>query len=226
MNERLNRYLDGELRREELSPDELERIATCEAMIGEIESSYKAIEVPDLTARVMERLLVTSVRNDVTPPQFIKEHVKRTMGWLWRPCLIRLRPAYGIFAAVALLLIVMLPNSEVLTPDSLIRTSVSNPDVSPLAGKVFVQFRLDAPHASRVRLAGSFTGWEPTYALEEISPGIWSILIPLDPGVHNYAFVVNAGEWIADPAAPAVDDGFGGMNSRLSVLLPNGSSHL
>jgi len=27
---------------------------------------------------------------------------------------------------------------------------------------------------------------------------------------------------VADPAAPAVDDGFGGENSRLALLLPNG----
>jgi Glycogen recognition site of AMP-activated protein kinase len=225
MNERLNRYLDGELRREQLTPDELQEVATPEAIINEIERSYKSIDIPDLTARVMKQLPVIPVGNPVTQRQSVGEQLKHAVGWFWRPRLIRLRPAYGILAVVALLLIIVLPNSEVLSPDRFLRTSVGNADVSPLA-KVFVQFRLDAPQASKVRLAGSFTGWEPTYTLEEITPGVWSILIPLDPGVHNYAFVVDGGQWIADPAAPAVDDGFGGVNSRLSVLLPTSSSHL
>ena len=215
MNERMHRYFDGELRREELTPEELQKIATYEAVIRETEESYRSVEVPDLTARVMALLPPNAAANNVTPRQSIartvRRQLQRTVGLLWAPRLVRLRPAYGIVAAAALFLMVVLPNSKVSAPE---------------AGKVFVQFRLDAPQASKVRLAGSFTGWEPIYTLEEVTPGIWSILIPLDPGVHNYAFVVNGGEWMADPAAPAVDDGFGGVNSRLSVLLPGGSSHL
>jgi len=110
-------------------------------------------------------------------------------------------------------------------PDT-VKTAVGEVNGNHSAAKVFVQFRLDAPHASAVRLAGSFTGWKPTYTLQQVTSGVWSILIPLEPGVHDYAFVVDGTEWVADPAAPKVDDGFGGINSRLSVLLPNGDSRL
>jgi hypothetical protein len=222
MNERVNRYLDGECRQEELTLDERQRVASCAAIISEMERSYKSLDVPDLTTRVMERLPEIPAPNSAVHTRFFSR-LRDVLGWLWKPCLIRVRPAYGILGLVALLLMV-LPGSKVLPPDHFLRTSGESTEIA--AGKVFVQFRLDAPHASKVRLAGSFSEWEPAYTLEEITPGVWSILIPLDPGVHNYAFVVDGGQWIADPAAPAVDDGFGGVNSRLSVLLPASPSRL
>jgi 1,4-alpha-glucan branching enzyme len=124
------------------------------------------------------------------------------------PRSVSFRPVNGILAiaAVFLLFVLAKPNRD---------RYAEHPN-----GKVFVQFRLDASQASDVRLAGSFTGWKPAYRLQQVSPGIWSIVVPLEPGVHDYAFVVDGGEWIADPTAPAVDDGFGGVNSRLAVLLP------
>jgi hypothetical protein len=51
-------------------------------------------------------------------------------------------------------------------------------------------------------------------------PGVWTVVVPLEPGIHNYAFIVDGERWVPDPNAPAVDDGFGGMNSRLAVLAP------
>ncbi len=83
--------------------------------------------------------------------------------------------------------------------------------------QVYVQFRLEAHGASRVALAGTFTGWQPEYELRETAPGTWSILVPLLPGIHDYAFVVNGTEWLADPHALQIDDGFGGVNSRIAL---------
>jgi hypothetical protein len=149
--------------------------------------------------------------------------ILQSIIWLWKPRPVRLRPAYGVIGLVFLAAILLkigttAPNHDV--------SRTRNEDVVPIPGKIFVQFRLDAPRASQVRLAGSFTNWAPSYSMEQVSPGIWSVLVPLDPGVHNYAFVVNGGEWLADPAAPAVADGFGGVNSRISLLLPGGTSRL
>jgi hypothetical protein len=39
----------------------------------------------------------------------------------------------------------------------------------------------------------------------------------LPAGQHQYAFVVDGARWVADPGAPAVDDGFGRRNSVLSL---------
>jgi 1,4-alpha-glucan branching enzyme len=86
-----------------------------------------------------------------------------------------------------------------------------------------VQFRIRVPDARSVQLAGTFTGWKPEYALQRSENGEWTALVPLRPGVHDYAFVVNGREWIADPNAPQVDDSFGGTNSRISLPPINAS---
>jgi 1,4-alpha-glucan branching enzyme len=82
---------------------------------------------------------------------------------------------------------------------------------------VYVQFRIAVPDARTVSLAGTFTGWKPAVALRRNADGEWTALVPLRPGVHDYAFVVDGDRWVTDPNAPQVDDSFGGTNSRISL---------
>jgi AMP-activated protein kinase-like protein len=231
MNERVHSHLDGDLGQEGLTPEELRETATFKAIINATTETHRSIETPDLTARIMARLpaqhaalvkTANAASGCTTPRRPIRRFIQRMLSQLWTPRLVRFRPVYGILAVGAFLLIVVLPDPRL----SLVNTSIRKGESTQLANKVFVQFRLDTPEASVVRLAGSFTNWEPTYTLQQVSPGVWSIQIPLEPGVHDYAFVVDGGKWVADPAAPAIADGFGGVNSRLSVLLPNGDSRL
>jgi hypothetical protein len=225
MNQRTHRYLDGELRREELTPDELQEIAKCEHLISETRNIHRSIKVPDLTGQIMARLPAEGPASR-SNHHVVSKVVRHSVGWLWTPRPISLRPVYGILTLAGLLLMIVLPAINARLRPSITNISVSNVDGEHRATKVFVQFRLDAPQASVVRLAGSFTGWKPTYTLQQVTSGVWSILIPLEPGVHDYAFIVNGAEWVPDPAAPTIDDGFGGVNSRLSVLLPNGDLRL
>jgi 1,4-alpha-glucan branching enzyme len=121
---------------------------------------------------------------------------------------LRWRPAYALPAVAALALFLWLDDGQpVPTP------------VTP--AQVLVEFRLSAAQATHVALAGDFTNWKPTYALVRGEPGVWTIVVPLAPGVHDYAFIVDGERWIADPMAPAVADGFGGLNSRIAVLPPD-----
>jgi hypothetical protein len=227
MNERFHRYLDGEISREELTPEDIRELAAVETIVSEVRQVHRAIEVPDLTARVMAQLPAIPTADGLTErhSKVRRERLHRAVNWMWAPRAVRFRPVYGVLAAAAVfVLMVSVSSREVSAPSPVIEGLVDNAALA--AGKVFVQFRLDAPQASEVRLAGSFTDWQPIYSLDEVSPGIWSILIPLEAGVHNYAFVVNGERWTADPAAPTVEDGFGGVNSRISVVLPNGPSRL
>ena len=226
MNERMHRYVDGELPREALTPQELQEIAACEGVIREMGQAYRSIEVPDLTARVMARLPAEAPTKAMFAKGALRKRVLNTLEWFWMPRLVRFRPVYGILVFAVFLLFVVLPGTNTPLLPGMTKIFLRNADADHLTTKVFVQFRLDAPQASVVRLAGSFTRWEPVYTLEQVTPGVWSILIPLEPGVHDYAFVVDGGKWMADPAAPAINDGFGGVNSRLSVLLPNENSRL
>jgi 1,4-alpha-glucan branching enzyme len=71
-----------------------------------------------------------------------------------------------------------------------------------------------------VEVAGTFTGWHDSVQLREMAPGVWAAFVPLQPGVHDYTFIVDGSQWVMDPAAPRVDDGFGGTNSRLFLTQP------
>jgi 1,4-alpha-glucan branching enzyme len=102
--------------------------------------------------------------------------------------------------------------------------AVTAPAAKSAAPVVYVQFRLESAQARQVALAGTFTGWQPTLQLEQKEPGVWTALVPLRPGVHDYVFVVDGERWVPDPNAPQqVDDSFGGTNSRIS-LPPLGAS--
>lgn len=84
---------------------------------------------------------------------------------------------------------------------------------------VYVRFVLYAPTAKQVSVAGTFNQWDPQAAplARAAGDGVWTVTLPLPPGQHQYAFVVDGKQWIPDPAAPAVDDGFGRRNSVLAV---------
>jgi hypothetical protein len=67
-----------------------------------------------------------------------------------------------------------------------------------------VQFTLVAPGASSVALVGDFNAWNATQTpMRRLEGGdVWVAVMPLPPGQHTYAFVVNGREWRADPQAP------------------------
>jgi len=230
MNDRIHRYLDGELSREGLTPQDLLELEAYLDVLGEAEAAHRSMEVPDLTGAVMGRLpegAPARLGAPDAPPRGATADADGLGGvikWFWTPRPLRLRPAWGLLAAAALLFLLVRPSGEPLPPSSDPGAQAADAESHAGARLVFVQFRLEAPDASTVRLAGTFTGWEPDYALHPTGQGVWAILVPLEPGVHDYAFVVDGSHWVADPAAPWVEDGFGGVNSRLSILLPNGTS--
>ena len=48
--------------------------------------------------------------------------------------------------------------------------------------------------------------------------GMWTVDLPLAPGVYHYAFLVDGKEWKADPEAlRAVGDDYGRPNSIVTV---------
>ena len=86
-----------------------------------------------------------------------------------------------------------------------------------------VRFALLAPGAARVALVGDFNRWNPSATpLRAGRDGrTWEVRVPLTPGRHVYAFVVDGG-LRADPAAPrTADDDFGAPSS---VVLVAGST--
>ena len=177
--------------------------------IHETREFLAARRPPDLTAAVMSRIA------DATPLPAVRRTalIRRLVQMLWAPRELSIRPAYALAAAacVAILLVVYVRQLPTSVPQ--LTTAANDP-------QLFVQFRLDTA-ASRVQLAGTFTNWQPRYDLRESEPGIWTITVPLKQGVHDYSFVVDGQRWVPDPSAPQIGDGFGGTNSRLSLLSPS-----
>jgi len=84
---------------------------------------------------------------------------------------------------------------------------------------VTVHFVLSAPDARAVAVAGTFNQWDAraTPLVRTSANGMWTATLELPAGQHQYAFVVDGVRWVPDPAAPAVDDGYGRRNSVLTL---------
>jgi hypothetical protein len=216
MDDRVHRSLDGELDPQALSAEERLQLASGAAAVDEAVRALRSITAPDLTARVMAALPEACAE-----APSMADRARELVGWLWspRPASFAWRPAYA-FAAIALTLVAGGYLWELR--DAAPAVAVVGAEVSPAI--MFVQFRLEAPGASTVQVAGSFTNWTARVNLVETTPGIWSALVPLEPGVHDYTFIVDDQVWVLDPNAPAVEDGFGGSNSRLFLTNPQESA--
>lgn len=69
-------------------------------------------------------------------------------------------------------------------------------------------------------MAGTFNQWSPTAhpLVRTPSSGVWTTVVALPPGEHQFVYVVDGAQWIAPPQADDyVDDGFGSRNGVVVV---------
>lgn len=101
--------------------------------------------------------------------------------------------------------------------------AVATPAPAVAAGERLVRFRLHAPGAGNVHLAGDFNQWSDSAdPMVDTGDGHWELQLPLRTGRYQYKFVVD-GNWQEDPTASAFeDDGFGGRNSVVEVVSGEG----
>jgi hypothetical protein len=166
---------------------------------------------PDLVTAVMREIEHVDVHRVNRSRTLITRFVRSL--WIPRSVTFEFRPAYALLLAASVLTVAgVVPHDwSADRPLAVARTQDANQ-------RVYVQFRLQTSDATDVRLAGSFTQWQPEYQLHETAPGLWTVTLPLAPGVHDYAFIVDGQRWVTDPYAPAVQDGFGGTNSRITLV--------
>ena len=88
-----------------------------------------------------------------------------------------------------------------------------------------VRFAISAPEARSVSLVGDFNGWtrSGTELTASAVPGVWTITLPLTPGRHEYAFLIDGQRWVVDPTAVIVSDDFGTETSVVTVSGPGAS---
>ncbi|HKC80605.1 MAG TPA: isoamylase early set domain-containing protein [Gemmatimonadaceae bacterium] len=73
--------------------------------------------------------------------------------------------------------------------------------------------------AASVALVGDFNEWTKgsTQLKRSGAPGVWTVSVPLTPGRHEYAFIVNGSRWVADPLAVKSSDDFGTESSVIRI---------
>lgn len=80
------------------------------------------------------------------------------------------------------------------------------------------EFKLYAPSAKRVSLAGNFNNWDTgALSAKRDSKGNWTVKVGLRPGRYEYKFLVD-GTWANDPRCHScVTNAFGSKNCVLEV---------
>ena len=210
MNDDLHAWLDGETDGRGFD-DETRREA---ALWDRITASLRR-DVPGPAPAWIETRVMAEIR--AKAPQ---QRPGGWLRWLLRPRTIRLSPL-ALSGGLALLLLAAswpwlgLPGR-----------GTAPPPTAPVMAEVYVQFMLEAPDARSVAVSGDFNQWSGDAVMEDADgDGIWSLRIPMEPGLHEYMFVIDGERWITDPLAERyADDGFGNRNAVLAVPAPGHSS--
>jgi hypothetical protein len=79
-----------------------------------------------------------------------------------------------------------------------------------------VLFTVKVPKARTVAVSGTFSDWRPV-ALKR-NGDVWTGSLTVEPGTHQYGFLVDGTDWYVPPeATDVIDDGFGRKNVTLVV---------
>ncbi len=198
---------------QEFDPRERQTLGEREAsdlppsLLAEVVAARRPVS---LSSQVEARVMA-AVRRRAASPRY------RAWHWFTAPSV----PPWALLAAAAAVVLALV----LLRPASVGSSGAASP-LAAAAGpeSVYVRFILVAPNARQVALAGTFNSWDPAAAplVRAGAEGTWTVTVALPVGQHQYSFIVDGRRWVPDPAAPAVDDGFGRRNSVVSVSAAQG----
>lgn len=235
MNDELDlltrRYLDGELPPER-EPEALRRMADdaeARALLRlelqvRAQAATSPTQVPagfaDRTMAALEAEEAAEASEAAASPLDV---LARIGHWLVAPRALHVRP--GLAAAAAVLLVAVAVNlGPMLRADESTPTMAATPasPATPVAEQevVWTRFMYTDDDASSVAVAGDFSGWEPIPLSAQTVDGrtVWTGIVPVTKGEHQYMFVIDGSEWVTDPLAPVQrGDGFGNRNAVLQL---------
>jgi hypothetical protein len=198
--EPLSRYLDGELDYAALPEDVKPEAQRFERIVRALRDD------PYGRPRDVRDAVMAEVRAATPSPW------RRAWQWARTPQTLRLSPLTGALALAAGLAILVVARSG---------NVARSPELAgPAAGqRATTRFVFMAPQAGAVAITGDFVNWDPQgVPLTSRGDGVWTVEVPLEPGIHHYVFIVDGHQWQPDPnAAMQVDDGFGQRNSVIVV---------
>lgn len=196
-------------------PDDLSGVDTAAEtqLAARLRASYAALpaSTPEMAAECAHAVLTEAGRPHVSGGGRPADRRLPRPQWWW-----------GAAAAAVLVVSVVRPwrpeASQREADSAFVAGSASTLVGSTRAvGDGTVRFELRLPATAReVSLVGDFNGWDEqaTPMVQQAADGTWSARVPLEPGRHTYAFVVDGEQWLVNPLAPQVPDaGFGPTNA-------------
>jgi hypothetical protein len=191
-------------------------------------------EISDETAAFCERVAERLRQPERLDPSFdarlmerVHQHAQsvravRRSSWWRTEHTIRVSPLAGLALAAGISMFVAL---STLALGSRMWTRSTSAVVAQAAAHTrtdtvnVVRFVFADSQASSVQLVGDFNEWTKgaTNLKPSGAPGVWTVSVPLHPGRHEYAFIVNGTRWIADPLAAKSSDDFGTESSVIHV---------
>jgi AMP-activated protein kinase-like protein len=148
-------------------------------------------------------------------------------SWWRSERVFRVAPLTGLAIAAGISLIIGVSGIAIGSRISA-RSLVSSraPATAPRDTIQVVRFVFVDTGATRVELVGDFNEWAKgsTELKRSGAPGVWAVSVPLSPGRHEYAFIINGSRWVADPLAVKSSDDFGTESSVIRVGTPANST--
>jgi hypothetical protein len=148
-------------------------------------------------------------------------------SWWRSERIFRVAPLTGLALAAGISLIIGVSGIAIGSRIS-DRTLAANRAAAPAQRDTvqLVRFVFVDTGATRVELVGDFNEWAKgsTELKRSGAPGVWAVSVPLSPGRHEYAFIINGSRWVADPLAVKSSDDFGTESSVIRVGTPGNST--
>jgi hypothetical protein len=177
----------------------------------------QSLQAPARLDDTFEERLGAAIRSSTTARQ-PDDPLRGARSWWTRKRTITLSPLGGLALAASLAAVAV---AGTLSVPALHGSRLTTVLGSEGKGNVvhLVRFVFVDSSAHAVALVGDFNGWNPAHDDLQASAkdGVWSISIPLAPGRHEYAFVIDGTRWAADPFATAVRDDFGTVSSVIQL---------
>lgn len=179
--------------------------------------------------------VMAAILDDVPSTADVPEEVSawdRITGWLaslGSPVELRVRPLPAMLVVMGLLVGVWGLRGAIspatTQPGAPIAGNETETRTTPVASDsrsetVWIRFVYTGDNAESVAVAGDFSKWEPIPLSSRTVDGqnIWTGLVPVRRGEHEYQFVINGERWVTDPLAPIQrNDGFGATNAVLKL---------
>jgi hypothetical protein len=175
----------------------------------------RVLRAPEHAHVSFERRLMEKVREEGKVLYPVTSH----SSWWRKERVVRISPLAGLAVAAGIGAIIVLSGVAIgakITPRAPVPMSAAavKRDTVQVVRFVFVE-----PRASRVELVGDFNAWARgiTELQRTGAPGVWEVSVPLSPGRHEYAFIINGSRWVADPLAVKSSDDFGTESSVIRV---------